>query len=50
MATENIEVDYTKYDFKDPTQMYVHLSKKGLTRETVRTSSQFFSVFSEAFA
>jgi Fe-S cluster assembly protein SufB len=35
MATENIDVDYTKYDFKDSTEMYVHLSKKGLSKETV---------------
>jgi len=35
MATENLEMDYSKYDFKDSTEMYVHLSKKGLTKETV---------------
>ena len=35
MATESIDVDYTKYDFKDSTEMYVHLSKKGLSKETV---------------
>ena len=35
MATENIDIDYTKYDFKDSTEMYVHLSKKGLSKETV---------------
>jgi Fe-S cluster assembly protein SufB len=35
MATENIEMDYSKYDFKDSTEMYVHLSKKGLSKETV---------------
>src|SRR5574342_902823 len=28
-------MDYSKYDFKDSTEMYVHLSKKGLSRETV---------------
>ena len=35
MATENLEIDYSKYDFKDSTEMYVHLSKKGLTKDTV---------------
>ncbi|MBM2851903.1 MAG: Fe-S cluster assembly protein SufB [Candidatus Nitrosotenuis sp.] len=35
MTTENLEMDYSKYDFKDSTELYVHLSKKGLTRETV---------------
>ena len=35
MATENLEIDYSKYDFKDSTEMYVHLSKKGLSKETV---------------
>ena len=40
MTTENIEMDYSKYDFKDSTEMYVHLSKKGLTKDTVREISQ----------
>ncbi len=35
MATENFDMDYSKYDFKDSTEMYVHLSKKGLTKDTV---------------
>ena len=35
MTTENLEMDYSKYDFKDSTELYVHLSKKGLTRETI---------------
>jgi len=35
VTTENLEMDYSKYDFKDSTELYVHLSKKGLTRETV---------------
>jgi Fe-S cluster assembly protein SufB len=35
MATESIDVDYSKYDFKDSTEMYVHLSKKGLSKDTV---------------
>ena len=33
-------MDYSKYDFKDSTEMYVHLSKKGLTKDTVREISQ----------
>ena len=35
VATENLNMDYTKYDFKDSTEMYVHLSKKGLSRDTI---------------
>ncbi len=35
MATENFDMDYSKYDFKDSTEMYVHLSKKGLSKNTV---------------
>jgi len=35
MTTENLDMDYSKYDFKDSTEMYVHLSKKGLTKDTV---------------
>ncbi len=35
MTTENLDMDYSQYDFKDSTEMYVHLSKKGLTKETV---------------
>jgi Fe-S cluster assembly protein SufB len=40
MATENLEMDYSKYDFKDSTEMYVHLSKKGLSREVVEEISK----------
>ena len=40
MATENLDMDYSKYDFKDSIEMYVHLSKKGLTKDTVREISQ----------
>ncbi len=40
MATENLDMDYSKYDIKDSTEMYVHLSKKGLTKDTVREISQ----------
>jgi len=35
MATENLDMDYSKYDFKDSTELYVHLSKKGLSKDTV---------------
>ncbi len=35
MATENLDMDYSKYDFKDSTEMYVHLGKKGLSKDTV---------------
>jgi Fe-S cluster assembly protein SufB len=40
MTTENLEMDYSKYDFKDPTELYVHLSKKGLSRGTVESISK----------
>lgn len=40
MATENLDMDYSKYDFKDSTEMYVHLSKKGLSREVVESISK----------
>jgi Fe-S cluster assembly protein SufB len=33
-------MDYSKYDFKDSTEMYVHLSKKGLTKDTVKEISK----------
>ena len=35
MGNDNLTMDYSKYDFKDSTEMYVHISKKGLTKETV---------------
>ncbi len=40
MATENLDMDYSKYDFKDSTELYVHLSKKGLSKETVISISK----------
>ncbi|MGD8299081.1 MAG: Fe-S cluster assembly protein SufB [Nitrosopumilaceae archaeon] len=40
MATENLDMDYSKYDFKDSTELYVHLSKKGLSRDTVTAISK----------
>jgi Fe-S cluster assembly protein SufB len=35
MTSENLEMDYSKYDFKDSTELYVHLSKKGLTKDVI---------------
>lgn len=35
MTSENLDMDYSKYDFKDSTELYVHLSKKGLSKDTV---------------
>ena len=40
MATENLDMDYSKYDFKDSTEMYVHLSKKGLSKQVVESISK----------
>ena len=40
MATENLDMDYSKYDFKDSTELYVHLSKKGLSKDTIIAISQ----------
>jgi Fe-S cluster assembly protein SufB len=40
MATENLEMDYSRYDFKDSTEMYVHLSKKGLSKEVITDISK----------
>lgn len=39
-VAESLEMDYSKYDFKDSTDMYVHLSKKGLSREVVEGISK----------
>ena len=33
-------MDYSKYDFKDSTELYVYLSKKGLSRGTVEEISK----------
>lgn len=35
MDRKDLKMDYSKYDFKNSTDMYVHLSKKGLTKETI---------------
>ncbi len=40
MTSENLDMDYSKYDFKDSTEMYVHLSKKGLSKEVVESISK----------
>ena len=40
MTTENLNMDYSKYDFKDSTELYVHLSKKGLSKETIISISK----------
>ncbi len=40
MMTEEIVRDYSRYDFKDPIEMYTYLSKKGLSRETVEEISR----------
>ena len=40
MTTEDLNMDYSKYDFKNPTEMYVYLSKKGLSRGTVEEISK----------
>lgn len=38
--TQDIVRDYSKYDFKDPIDMYVYISKKGLSRETIEEISR----------
>jgi len=35
MDTKDLKMDYSKYDFKNSTDMYVHLSRKGLTKDTI---------------
>src|SRR5436853_591235 len=37
---EDMSMDYSKYDFKDSTELYVYLSKKGLSRGTVEEISK----------
>ena len=36
----NLNMDYSKYDFKDSIDQYVYLSKKGLARKTVEEISK----------
>jgi Fe-S cluster assembly protein SufB len=40
MATKDLDMDYSKNDFKDSTELYVYLSKKGLSRGTVEEISR----------
>src|SRR5437660_11125259 len=40
MATKELNMDYSKFDFKDSTELYVYLSKKGLSRGTVEEISK----------
>jgi Fe-S cluster assembly protein SufB len=40
MTSEELNMDYSKYDFKDSTDLYVYTSKKGLSRETVKEISK----------
>ena len=40
MTTEELNMDYSKYDFKDSVDTYTYLSKKGLTRETIKEISK----------
>src|SRR5690242_19107557 len=41
MATKELNMgDYSKYDFKDSTDLYVYLSKKGLSKGTVEEISK----------
>src|SRR5574339_1282399 len=40
MNVEEINMDYSKYDFKDSTDLYVYLSKKGLSRGTIEEISK----------
>jgi len=40
MATKELDMDYSKYDFKDSTEVYAYLSKKGLSRGTIEEISK----------
>ncbi|MCS7141010.1 MAG: Fe-S cluster assembly protein SufB [Candidatus Nitrosocaldus sp.] len=40
MASQDVIRDYSKYDFKDPVDMYVYISRKGLSRETIEEISR----------
>jgi Fe-S cluster assembly protein SufB len=40
MTSEELHMDYSKYDFKDSTDMYVYTSKKGLSRGTIEEISK----------
>ena len=40
MTSEELNMDYSKYDFKDSTDLYVYTSKKGLSRDTIKEISK----------
>ena len=40
MTSEELNMDYSKYDFKDSTDLYVYTSKKGLSRGTIEEISR----------
>lgn len=40
MTSQDVIRDYSKYDFKDPVDMYVYISRKGLSRETIEEISR----------
>ncbi|GBC73062.1 FeS cluster assembly protein SufB [archaeon HR04] len=40
MTSQDVMRDYSKYDFKDPVDMYVYISRKGLSRETIEEISR----------
>lgn len=40
MTSEELNMDYSKYDFKDSTDLYVYTSKKGLSRGTIEEISK----------
>ncbi|MEM2048206.1 MAG: Fe-S cluster assembly protein SufB, partial [Candidatus Nitrosocaldus sp.] len=40
MTSQDVIRDYSKYDFKDPIDMYVYISRKGLSRETIEEISR----------
>ena len=40
MTAKDLNMDYSKYDFKDSTELYVYLSKKGLSKGTVEEISR----------
>ncbi|MEM0029370.1 MAG: Fe-S cluster assembly protein SufB [Candidatus Nitrosocaldus sp.] len=40
MSSQDMIRDYSKYDFKDPVDMYVYISRKGLSRETIEEISR----------
>ena len=40
MTTEELNMDYSKYDFKDSTDLYVYTGKRGLSRGTVEEISR----------